>query len=450
MAVKELTHGNPYKLILAFMFPIFLGNVFQQFYNLVDGLIVGRIIGINALAAVGATTPFIFLVITFIYASTQGFTVVTAQKFGARDIINVKKSFAASIILSTILMLLITLLSTPFTEQLLKLLQTPDDILQMATTYLFIMFIGIFATVFYNLFSNVIRALGDSKTPLYFLIFSTIINIFLDLLFVIKFHWGIAGAGWATVTAQLISTIFCLWYMLWKFPLLRLKKEDWKLSSDFIYEHLRIGLPMGLQMSILSIGMIIVQYVLNALGSVAIASYTTAVRIDMMFSQIYLAIGATMAIYSAQNFGAKNMLRVRQGTRAAVVITVISTLMIILCINLFSEQMICWFMTEINPEIVNLAQEYLHIIVIYFIFLGLLMIYRNSLQGMGMVTAPLLSGIAELVARGGSALVFGSIYGYTGICYTSPLAWITGTIVLYIGYKIDLHKEIHKNQKLIN
>ena len=442
MAIKELTAGNPFKLIVLFMFPVFLGNILQQFYHLVDTLIVGRIIGINALAAVGVTGPLIFFVISFIFAATQGFTVITAQKFGAKDYPMLKKSFTASLILSGFLTIIITLLSAPFTKPMLILLQTPENILNDADTYLFIMFAGIIATIFYNLSSNIVRALGDSKTPLYFLIVSTILNLFMDILFVVKFKWGIAGVGWATVAAQAVSTVLCVWYMLWKFPILRVNLSDWKVSWDFMYEHLKIGIPMGIQMSVLSLGIIALQYVLNSFGSVAIAAFTAAVRVEQTFAQLFLALGVTAAVFTAQNFGAKKLSRVNAGVKTSLIISFIIYIFSVLCIWLFSDDMISWFITEKNDEMISYANQYLHIMMFFFIFLGLLMIFRNVLQGMGRVMAPLASGIAELIARTLCAFVCGYYFGYTGICIATPVAWLSASAVLYIGYIISLKKQI--------
>ncbi len=449
MATKELTIGNPFKLIIFFMFPVFLGNVFQQIYHLVDTLIVGRIIGIEALAAVGVTGPLIFFVISFVFAATQGFSVVTAQKFGAQDYEMVKKSFASSVILSGLLTVVITLLSVPFTKHMLIFLQTPENILNDANDYLFIMFVGIIATIFYNLSSNVVRALGDSKTPLYFLIVSTIFNLVMDVLFVIKFGWGIKGVGWATIVAQAISTVLCVGYMLWKFPILRTKKEDWKVSLPFLYEHLRIGIPMGIQMSILSLGILALQYVLNSFGAIAIAAFATAMRVDQLFSQVFLALGATMAVYTAQNFGAKKLSRIKDGVKASLVIALVLYIISVICIWLFSTEMVSWFITERNDEMIAMANEYLRIISVFFIFLGLLFIFRNVLQGMGSVMAPLSSGIAELIARTVCAFVFGYYFGYTGICYTSAVAWLAAALVLFIGYKISLKKQLKILRKKI-
>ncbi len=447
MATKELTSGSPIKLITFFMLPIFLGNIFQQLYNLVDALIVGRIIGINALAAVGATSPIIFMIISFIFASTQGFTVITAQKFGAREYDLVKKSLAASIVLSAALTIIVTLISAPFSYQMLAFLRTPTDIIDMADTYLFIMLAGIFATVFYNLSSNVIRALGDSKTPLYFLIFASILNVFLDIYFIVNLKMGIAGAGWATVLSQAVSTILCLAFMFWKFPILRLKKEDWNVSKDFYMEHLRVGIPMGFQMSVLSIGIIALQFVLNGFGSVAVAAFTTAMRVDQLFTQIYLALGATMAVFAAQNFGAKKLSRIKEGAKASILIAFITSIFSILVLTFFSGDLVALFMSEVDPEVVRLAEIYLHILMIFFFFLGVLLIFRNILQGMGSVMAPLASGIAELIARTACAFIFGHYFGYVGICTATPAAWAAAALVLFIGYKISLIKHVKTIRK---
>ena len=447
MATKELTSGSPIKLITFFMLPIFLGNIFQQLYNLVDALIVGRIIGINALAAVGATSPIIFMIISFIFASTQGFTVITAQKFGAREYDLVKKSLAASIVLSAALTIIVTLISAPFSYQMLAFLRTPTDIIDMADTCLFIMLAGIFATVFYNLSSNVIRALGDSKTPLYFLIFASILNVFLDIYFIVNLKMGIAGAGWATVLSQAVSTILCLAFMFWKFPILRLKKEDWIVSKDFYMEHLRVGIPMGFQMSVLSIGIIALQFVLNGFGSVAVAAFTTAMRVDQLFTQVYLALGATMAVFAAHNFRAKKLSRIKEGAKASILIAFITSIFSILVLSFFSGDLVALFMSEVDPEVVRLAEIYLHILMIFFFFLGVLLIFRNILQGMGSVMAPLASGIAELIARTACAFIFGHYFGYVGICTATPAAWAAAALVLFIGYTISLIKHVKTIRK---
>ena len=367
-----------------------------------------------------------------------------AQKFGEGNREMVKKSLCCSIILSTIITLILTLLSTPFTGILLKILHTPSDILQMASDYLFIMFIGFFATVFYNLSSNTIRALGDSKTPLYFLILSSALNILMDLLFVVVFQWGIKGVGWATVISQGLCTILCMSYMFIKFPIFRLKKTDWHISCNFLYEHVRIGIPMGVQMSVLSIGMVILQFVLNGLGTIAVAAFTCAMRVDQIFCQCYLALGATMATYTAQNYGAKKLSRIKEGARIAVGIAVIISLFSILILSLYSSNLISIFMEEKNMQVIKLGSQYLHIIMIFFVFLGILVVFRNILQGMGSAMIPLISGFCELIARGFGAVILGHYFNYIGVCFASTFAWISATIVLFIGYKINFLKHYKK------
>lgn len=451
MAIKELTKGSPAKLITVFMLPLFIGNVFQVFYNIVDALIVGRIIGINALGAVGATSSLIFLVISFVFASTQGFTVITAQRFGAGDHDGVRKSVATSIVLSAGLTVILTLLSAPFSRQLLELLQTPPEIIDMSTQYLFIMFAGIFATVFYNLGSNVIRALGDSKTPLYFLIFATVLNMILAYSFVKYLRLGVAGAGIATVIAQFIATILCLSFMFAKFPIVRLKKSDWQIDRKFALLHLNTGIPMGLQMSVLSLGIVVLQFVINGFGTDAVAAYTTAIRIEQIFSQAFVALGAAMAVYTAQNYGAKKMSRIRKGSHFAVALVIGLCIAALVIIKLFAPAMISVFMDVPKPEVVSLACEYLNIVVLFYIFLGILLVYRNVLQGSGNVITPLFSGTSELIMRAGGAVILGHYFGFTGVCYASPAAWVCAAIVLYVGYKFTVRMrvmEFRRNKSL--
>ena len=433
MRTKELTEENPLKLILFFMFPLFVGKFFQQIYHFTDALIVSRIVGIKALAAIGASSSLIFFVINFIFDSIQGFTLITAQRFGAKDYENVKKSVAASIIISFCLTVIFTLLLAPSTKILLTLMRTPADIIGDAVNYSFIIFLGIFASIFYNLASNIIRALGNSKTPLYFLIFSVIINIFFDLLFVAKFNRGIEGAAWATVLSQIIVTVLCGFYLYKKFPLLRLRKKDFDIEWSFYLEHLRIGFPMGINMAILSFGFIVVQFVLNSFGAIAVASYTIAMKIDQLFSQALLSLGSTMSIFTAQNFGAKKMSRIKEGVEYAISIAGFISLFLIIILKLFGQNIISIFMEEINPEIMSMTQIYLNIIVIFFIFLGILLILRNTLQGMGQVKIPFLSVSVELIIKIICAFALSYYLGFYGICLAVPIAWVFSTIII-IGY----------------
>ena len=447
MTAKNLTQDSPLKLIITFMIPIFIGNLFQLFYNFTDAVIVGRMLGIEALGAIGVATPLIFMVVNFIFATTQGFSVITAQKYGAKRIVLVKKSYAASIFLSFILTIILMILILPNLKNLLIFLDTPADILDITYNYIFIIFLGLFATVFYNMLYNTIRAIGDSRTPLYFLILSSILNVVLDLLFVAKLNAGISGAAWATVISQAISGFLCLILIHTKFKVLQLKLSDWKFSIKFLYAHIRIGVPMGIQISILSLGKVILQFVLNGFGTTAVAAFTTGMRVDQIFYQVYLALGITMANYTAQNFGAGKISRIKEGAKISMGLVSIFTLLFVIILIFFSEEIVSVFMKVPNLEIVKLASLYLHIIMIFLFFLGTLLVYRNILQGIGAVGAPLLSGVVELIVRGGVAIVLGHYLNYCGICFATPLAWLSGAIVLFMGYRINLYKKYIKHRK---
>ena len=446
MAIKDMTTGNPAKLILGFALPVFIGNLFQQFYNVADSVIVGRTLGIQALAAVGATGAIVFLVLGFVFGTTSGFAVVTAQRFGAQDYNGVRKSFTTTILLSIMLTLVITLISTLTAMPLLKIMNTPQDIIQMAHQYLFVFYLGIGTIIFYNALSNTIRALGDSKTPLFFLIIASALNIILDLYFIIKLQKGVAGAAWATVIAQGVSALLCAFYMFIKFPILRLKKSDWTININYIKENLRIGLPMGFQMSILTIGIIAVQIMLNSFGSNTVAAFTAATKVDQLSTQYFLAIGAAMATYTAQNYGAGKFNRIRIGVRKCVLINIILSLTSAILILLFGRQMTGLLFTPDTPEFIyNQAQTYLNIIIIFYFAFASILLFRNVLQGIGNAKIPLISGVLELVTRTAGAFVFGHYFGYLGVCFATPFAWVTGAAWLIAGYNKTMKKLIFRN-----
>ena len=283
--VQDLTSGKPLKQIMKFALPIFIGNVFQQLYSMVDTIIVGNTLGEAALAGVGATSAISFLVIGFVQGMTAGFSVKTSQYFGSRDEYNVKRSVATSFMLCAVLTVILTLISVFTTMPLLKLMKTPDEVIQYSYDYIVIIYAGLFATVFYNMVSSILRALGDSKVPLLFLIMASVINVGVDLLFIVVFKMGVAGAGWATVLSQLLSAIACLIYMFKKYDILKIKKEHFKTSWRFCYQHLAIGLPMALQYSIIAIGIMVQQSAVNVLGTRYVSAYTAATKIDTLVTQ---------------------------------------------------------------------------------------------------------------------------------------------------------------------
>lgn len=283
--MRDLTTGTPAKLIFLFTIPLLVGNIFQQFYNMVDMIIVGQTIGKEALAAVGATGSITFLIIGFAQGLTAGLSIITAQRFGAQDFRGVKKSFAVAIIISFTVTAILTVLSLVFLRPLLLLMQTPPDIIQQAQEFISVILGGMFASMAFNLLSNMIRALGDSRTPLFFLIFAVIINVILDLVFIINFHMGIAEAGYATVIAQISASLMCVIYIKRKIPLLQVSKSDFKIDKDTIFTHLNAGLPMAFQSSIIAIGAVVLQSALNSLGTDVVAAQAAAGRIDQFATQ---------------------------------------------------------------------------------------------------------------------------------------------------------------------
>ncbi|MCX7657096.1 MAG: MATE family efflux transporter [Oscillospiraceae bacterium] len=431
---NDMTKGNPLKLIITFSIPLFIGNLFQQLYSIIDTLIVGRTIDVKALAAVGATGAISFLIIGFVIGFTAGFAVVTAQFFGAGDYDGVRRSVTSAIMLSAVFTVIVTLLSALSAMPLLKLMDTPQDIINDSYSYIIIIFWGIFASVFYNLLASTIRALGDSRTPLIFLIIASILNIILDFTLILNFKMGVAGAAWATVISQLVSGLLCLVYVSKKFPILKLKKNDWQLDVEIAKNQLKIGLPMAFQFSVTAIGVMVLQSALNSFGSITVAAYTTAVKIEQIATQVFPALGTTMATYSAQNYGAGEYARIRQGVAKASLIALVMSIIGGLAVFFLGENIAELFVGTDQPEVIKQANVYLHLISFFFFVLGMLFIFRNTLQGIGKSTMPFLAGVTELFMRIVAALILSKIFGYFGVCLASPIAWIGATLLLTVSY----------------
>lgn len=432
--VKDMTVGNPTKLIFSFAMPMLIGNIFQQFYSMADAVIVGRFVGVPALAAIGATGAMNFLVLGFVMGLTTGFSIIVAQFFGCNDEDKLRKSVAMSVYLSIIGTILITILSLVLSKPLLIFMNTPADILEDANKYISIVFAGIIVTIFYNLLSSILRALGDSKTPLYFLIVSSIINIILDLIFVINFSMGVAGAAYATVISQAVSCILCLIYISKKHPILKLKKNDWHIDYRIINKLLKLGIPTALQTSVTAIGVMVIQSTINNFGSTIVAAYTAAAKVEQLATQPGLTFGLAMATYTGQNLGAGNIERIGIGLKKCIKLSmgfcIIGTILVIL----FGANLTQLFVSGEQYEVIAASKQYLNIVSVFFFVLGLLFIYRNALQGLGNAFVPLLSGALELLMRVGVALTLSNYIGYTGICLASPIAWIAATILLMVAY----------------
>ena len=438
---KDMTKGRPLPVILKFMLPLIIGNIFQQLYNMADTIIVGRYVGADALAAVGSTGTIMFLTVGFSQGITAGFSVLTAQRFGAKDTEGVKISVANGILLSLIFTVIISSLSLLGMRPLLKLMNTPDNIFQDAYTYIMIICGGIFAQVLYNILASILRALGNSKIPLYFLIISALLNIVLDLVLIIVFQMGAPGAAIATVVAQGISGVLCLIYIMWKIPLLHLKKEDWHVGGQIYAIQLKIGLPMALQYSITAIGTMMVQSALNILGSTLVAAFTAASKIEQVVTQAYVAMGTTMATYGAQNIGAGNVPRIRQGFKACTILGIGYSLVAATFIMTVGKYMTYLFVSEDVDIIMSSVDIYLKCIGFFFIPLAIVNIYRNGIQGLGYGLLPMMAGVAELIGRGVVALIAAKERSYLGVCLASPAAWVLagGLLIAMYYYIMNVH-----------
>lgn len=432
---RDMTAGIPGKIILNFTIPIFIGNMFQQIYNMADTIIVGKFVGNAALAAVGSCGTLMFLILGFLMGLTAGFTVVTAQHYGAGNMKAMRQSVASAAILSAAISLLMTVGSMAMMRHILRWMNTPADMYDQAYGYIMVICGGIAAQVLYNLLASVLRALGDSKRPLYFLILAALLNIVLDLVFIIVFHMGAAGAAYATVISQGISGLLCLWYIEKKVPELHLHREDWSMNRDLAKWQMKIGVPMAFQYSITAIGTIVVQSALNMLGSVAVAGFSAASKIEQIFNQAYVALGTTMATYCAQNMGAGKADRIRTGFRSGTWIGVIYAVVTGAIVFFAGKYMTVLFVSENVAAITNYVDIYLKCVGVSFIPLVFVNVYRNGIQGMGYGLLPMTAGIAELIGRSSVALIASYVGSYAGICMASPVAWVLAGGLLLLMYR---------------
>lgn len=447
--ITDMTKGSPLKHILLFSVPLLIGNVFQQLYNIADLVIVGRTLGVESFAAVGAVAPLFFLITFIIVGLTNGFAVVTGQRFGAKDIKGVRNSVVISTILSVIVTFIFSSIFALSMNYILKWMNVPDNIYHNAFWYVEIIIIGLIATTMYNMLASIIRALGDSKTPLYFLIIASLINIILALIFIIVFHMGVPGSAIAVILSQGISVILCTIFIKYKFPILRIHRNEWfiKFDKDFYdsaYEHLKIGVPMAVQFSILGISILIIQSVCNSFGSNVIAAMTAALRIEQIATLPMMSFGVALAAYVAQNFGARKFKRIRLGVIKTSTINIALSIVMAFVMRFWGTNIIGAFIGTATKEIINIAHSYLLISTIFYFFLGQIFIYRNALQGMGETVFPLLSSIAELVMRAFTAVYLAIKFGYIGMFYAGPIAWVSASTVLFLGYLYSIKHIIYK------
>lgn len=442
---QDLTKGKPFGVLLRFSLPVIGGNLFQLFYTLADSVIVGKTLGADALAAVGATSIIIYLVLCFIQGITGGFGICLGQRCGAKNETGMRRSIAVSLLWSVLFTVLLTAVCCLLAHPILNWMQTPDQIYAMAYDYMFVILLGTGATIFYNMISNILRALGDSKTPLYFLIFSSLLNIVLDLVFILTFHMGVAGAAWATVLSQLLSAILCTVWGAKKFTVLHVGKKDFADLKHDALIHLKTGLPMGFQMSVMCIGQLAMQAAVNALGSDAIAGYTAATKVDQLSVLINNAFGVAVASYVAQNYGAGKWERIRSGVKAGLLQTEAVNILLGILIIWGRRFVVPLFIDAPTEEIVRYANGYLLAVAPFYLLLGFLLIIRSSVQSMGNGKAPFAACITELILRIITTLGLAKLLGYTGICLASPVAWLGADLLLGAVYGSMMKR--HKSEK---
>lgn len=431
---KDMTTGSPMKLILGFSIPMLMGLLFQQLYNLVDTMIVGKLLGVQALAAVGATSSLNFLIIGFCLGVCSGFAIPVAQKFGAGDYVGLRKYVANGVWLSILFSVVMTALTVIFCKPILKIMQTPDDIFQGAYEYIVIIFIGIPVTYLYNMCSSLIRAVGDSKTPVYFLAIASILNIVLDVVLIVNFNMGVAGAAVATVISQGVSGVFCLLFIIKKFDILKPRKEERAWNGQYAAALCNMGVPMGLQFSITAIGSVILQSAVNTLGSSSVAAMTAGSKIGMLFTCPFDALGSTMATYAGQNTGAGRMDRIGEGIKAGIFMGSVYSIIALILTYLFSNQIALLFVDQTETAIMSDIRMFLIGNGLFYIPLTLVNTIRYLIQGMGFSKFALLAGVFEMIARAVAGFMLVPKFGFIAACLASPLAWIMADIFLVPAY----------------
>ena len=450
--IKDLTKGLPLKIITYFALPILLGNLFQQLFQISDILIIGRLLGVKALAASGASAPIFFMLLIIAFGFTGGLTVITAQRFGAKDIKGIKSSFFHSLIASSVFSIIISLNLIFFLEDILKLMNIPQELMDDAYNFTYILGLAMNVIILYNLLSGSLRALGDSKTPLYFLIISSLLNIVFNFLFIKYLKLGIQGSALGTLCSIIISTVACIIFIYTKYPVLKLSIHDCKYNHKVMKEHLRIAIPMALQFSILSIGLLIIQSLSNSFGTEVIAGFTAAMRIEQISTQPLFALGIAFATYSAQNYGACLIKRIRQGVRQCLFAGLILSIIISLIVRIYGIELIGIFIENNDKNIINIGQKYLLLTTYFYFFLLCIFIVRNAIQGMGKTFIPVFSSIVELIARVFAAIYLADKIGYMGVVWSSPIAWIGGALVVLTGYIFVIshlnYKTMRKNYLL--
>jgi putative MATE family efflux protein len=440
--IRNMTEGKPLKLILAFSLPLMLGNVFQQLYTVVDTMVVGQALGVNALAALGAADWLNWMILGIVQGFAQGFSIKMAHEFGAGEKRRLCRTIGNSLILALITSLVLLLASETAARPILELLKTPDAIIGDSLAYLRIMFAGIPIVMAYNIFASILRALGDGKTPLYAMIMASLVNVALDLVFVLVLGWGIKGAATATILAQICSGLFCL-VVIRKIELLQFEKEDFQLNKTLCMYLMKLGFPMAFQNGIIAVGGMIVQSVVNGFGVLFIAGFTATNKLYGILEIAATSYGYAMVTYTGQNLGAGKTDRIRKGVRSALLVAMVTSAVIAVIMLVFGKGILSCFISgtpEETAETLRIAYFYLAVMSVFLPVLYILHVIRSTLQGMGDTVMPMVSGIAEFIMRTGSALLLPLLVGENGIFFAEILAWLGADVILVASYFVKMRK----------
>ena len=431
---KMLTEGSPARLIWGFTLPLLAGNIFQQMYAFVDTLLVGRFLGVEALAAAGCTGGLMFLLMGFVIGTATGLSIYTGQRYGARDMAGVRRSAAACFLLAITIGAMVAVVSVFGVRPVLIFMQTPPEILENAVTFIRIIGANAPFLMLFSMQANLIRALGDSRTPTWLLALGLTLNIVFEPLFILGLDLGVPGAALATAASQVAANIFGLWYIRRHVPVLWPRRGDWCVSLRVLRQHLRLGLPMGFQGSVIALGAIILQVPLNHLGPVAVAAYSAAQKVDTIGVMPMMSFGMAMAAYTAQNYGAGQFDRIRAGVRAGILMSGTFSIAVGLLMYFSGGALITLFVGPEETQVISYGHLYLAVDGACYFLLSLLFIFRFTLQGLGQTFVPTLAGFMELLMRAGAAFFLIDRLGYLGACLANPLAWLGACLPLIPAY----------------
>lgn len=435
--IQDMTKGSVLRQIVIFAIPLFIGNIFQQLYNMVDAIVVGRFVGKNALAAVGTSFPAMFLLVALVMGLTTGASIVVSQLFGAGELKKMRRAISTAFIFLILCAIGLTVLGLFTARNLLLLLKTPPEVIDGATVYLQIIFAGLLFMFLYNTVAAILRALGDSRTPLYFLIVSSLLNIGLDLLFVLRFNLGVAGVAWATVISQAVSAVLSIIYVYKRVELLRFYPRDLVFDWELFVQSVRLGIPASIQQTIVSLGMIAVQGLVNSFGSVTMAAYTAAGRIDSIAMMPIMNLGLAVSTFTAQNIGAGKLNRVRRGYKETLVMVAACCVVTSTIILRFGPNLIQLFVEAGEVEVIAQGNDYITVVSFFYIIMGLLFVTNGVLRGSGDMAVSMVSTIVNLVVRVAAAYYLSSkpAIGFRGIWWSIPIGWCCGFFVSYLRYR---------------